>query len=282
MDIVDHARFFLVSFVFWSRQRTHYLSDTSLSSLYILFIQYINVSSSFMIFQLLIYFLSTRWVQGMGKGYSLWWMKMYVCLAKTTDNHVTRLQISSWALVMWKVIFSWLECVASFGIDKSLMNQRNSRHTNTRIYYHACFSMRASSYIVFTFRYWGLGKLGYIPICMLVPWIYLRPKYHWTQILVRIALMFLTVQDKRSVRGFWSALAVLDYLLFLILWLIKTILHWIEQREMDSWLLVRHFMASVCLTRFSTFRIFWWTWSQPTQRKNSSSGRDLSTKLLGN
>ena len=45
-------------------------------------------------------------------------MEMYVGLAKTTDNHVTRLQISSWVLVMWKEIFSWLEWVASFGIDK--------------------------------------------------------------------------------------------------------------------------------------------------------------------
>lgn len=50
---------------------------------------------------------------------------MYVGLAGTTENHVTGLQISSWVLVMWKVIFWWSRFVTSLGIDKSLMNERN-------------------------------------------------------------------------------------------------------------------------------------------------------------
>ena len=27
-----------------------------------------------------------------------------------------------------------------------------------------------------------------IPVCILFSWIYMRPKYHWTQLLVRVAV----------------------------------------------------------------------------------------------
>ena len=123
----------------------------------------------------------------------------------------------------------------------------NSRHTNTRIYYHACFLMRESSNIAFTSRYWGLRKLGYTH--MHARFVDLpKAKISLDSNSRAYSLMLvLTVWDWQSVRGFWSASAVLDYLLFLILWRTKIILPWIEQREMDSWLLVLHFTVSVRL-----------------------------------
>lgn len=68
---------------------TSYLLDISLSSLYTHPIQYINVSSSFVVFQSSMCFPCIRWIQGVGEGHSLRWLEMYVNLVGTMKPMLT-------------------------------------------------------------------------------------------------------------------------------------------------------------------------------------------------
>jgi solute carrier family 35 protein F1/2 len=48
-----------------------------------------------------------------------------------------------------------------------------------------------------------------IPVCMLFSYLYMRPKYHWTQLLVGILLVFTCNRSiKKDFRVFSSALLV--------------------------------------------------------------------------
>lgn len=95
MDIVDYAGLFLVSsdYLKFDQGREMlvltYLLDISLSSLYTHPIQYINVSSSFVVFQSSMCFPCIRWIQGVGEGHSLRWLEMYVNLVGTMKPMLT-------------------------------------------------------------------------------------------------------------------------------------------------------------------------------------------------
>lgn len=160
---------------------------------------------------------------------------------------------------MWKEIFLWWRLVIHGRSQSILVLTTYDRHTNTLICYHACFSTR--KFIIFkTFLkiYW-LECRWSIPVCLFFSWIYMRPKYHWTQILVRteavVISWLLDWQDCN--RACLYAYADLECWLVLTHSRTKILQLRTEEKVMPLWLWERHFMALVS-NALSNLRVFTW------------------------
>jgi len=62
----------------------------------------------------------------------------------------------------------------------------STRHTNTPISCLVCSSMRMSPLLPHHLALLNFIHSWAIPVCMFFSWVYMRPKYHWTQILVSL------------------------------------------------------------------------------------------------
>jgi hypothetical protein len=93
------------------------------------------------------------------------------------------LQILFWLLVTLKETSLWSRYAL---LPKFELYITCFRHTNTRTYFHACCWTREFYFIpVFFFFSDHTDTCSWaIPVCMFFSWVYMRPKYHWTQILV--------------------------------------------------------------------------------------------------
>jgi hypothetical protein len=64
-------------------------------------------------------------------------------------------------------------------------DQVTSRPTNTPTSFHACSSMRASTFFSYSHKSNTISRFARwaIPVCLFFSWVYMRTKYHWTQLL---------------------------------------------------------------------------------------------------
>ena len=139
-------------------------------------------------------FTSDRWIQRLGKSYSLWWMEMCVLIRSKPlfyleDPFCRR---HSWCLWCWRQLFSNKGTL--YGLGTWIFITQNLIHCRTLVgisiyrlavlYASRCVSLFFM--IIDQLRFFSRWA---IPSCLFFCWLYMRTKYHWTQLFVRYELL---------------------------------------------------------------------------------------------